>query len=305
MYPQSASDKKKLKAYIVAILLVLITVTFSGCTDKPEELQDKVNIYVYEEAGGNGDPQEQIHEFYDIALQEAGEPVITPLAQYAAELDIDPETGEVIPDTIKIYDSDGNPVDRQTAIAMQDDIVRDDAGNIITDAALLDLHIDPIGENKYQIHNLKQELKDPGGGVWRKVFKQDDPYMDEKFVDNIVGNKYAEITGGLVLGEDGNVYAIIIANQKQFDDYGGDFSVTSNSENARWVGGKKCYDTGLGLYIYVHNLSEVQRKDFVVSDDYIIEKQLDVDGVYPFADEISIAKEKGKYPHFVFEKTAS
>jgi len=179
-----------------------------------------------------------------------------------------------------------------------------------TDKKLLDfvdkVSITETGENKYQIHNLKQELEDPDGGVWRKVFDKAIPYADEKLTDSTIAGKYAEITGGLVLGEDGSVYAVIISNQKQFDDYGDDFSVTSNNENAYPILKRECYDTGLGLYIYVHNLSEVHDGwNYVVSDDYIIEKQLDVDGVYPFSREISIAKEKGKYPNFTFEKTAS
>jgi hypothetical protein len=64
MDQQSTSYKKKI--YTVAALVVFIIVSFSGCTDKPEEVQDEVNVYVYEQTGEEGDPQEQIREFYDM-----------------------------------------------------------------------------------------------------------------------------------------------------------------------------------------------------------------------------------------------
>ncbi|NQE54915.1 hypothetical protein C5S29_15145, partial [ANME-1 cluster archaeon GoMg3.2] len=66
---QSTSYKKK--RYIVAFIVVLILVSISGCTDKPEEVQDEVNVYVYEQTGEEGDPQEQIREFYDMVDEQS------------------------------------------------------------------------------------------------------------------------------------------------------------------------------------------------------------------------------------------
>jgi hypothetical protein len=272
--------------YAVAVLVVLMIVTISGCADKPEEVQDKANIYVYEEMGGEGDPQEQIREFYDIALQEAGEPVIKPVAQYAAEFDLDP-AGNVIPDTIKIYDPDGNPVDRETALAMQDDIVRDDAGNIITDAALLDLYIEEIGENKYQIHNLKQELEDPNGGIWRIKGVEND-YYDKNLIDNEikVGDNKDEFASGLVRGEDGNIYGVIIADEDVFDIYGGDFGIKAKGVRPIGIDKEDCIDLGGGLYAYLYNLSEAPEDSASVHSPYLLSQE----GRNKFA-EFSFVKE--------------
>lgn len=95
-------DKKILKLYSAVFLAVFIIATFSGCTEDLEEPQDTVNIYVYEEMGQQGDPQEEIDKFFDVALK--GDNVeITPLQKYAVEFDIDPDTGELNIDTTKIY----------------------------------------------------------------------------------------------------------------------------------------------------------------------------------------------------------
>jgi hypothetical protein len=75
---QSTSYKKKI--YTVAALVVLIIVSISGCTDKLEEVQDEVNVYVYEQTGEEGDPQEQIREFYDMVDEQSGPPVPVPLS---------------------------------------------------------------------------------------------------------------------------------------------------------------------------------------------------------------------------------
>ena len=257
---QSTSYKKKI--YTVAALVVLIIVTISGCTDKPEEVQDEVNIYVYEQTGEEGDPQEQIREFYDMVDEQSCPPVLVPLRKHAAEYELDPETGQVIPGTIKIYDPDGNPVDRETALAMQDNIARDDAGNIITDAALLDLHIEEIGENKYKIHNLKQELEDPDGGIWRVKGYPENDYYDKNLVDNEikVGDNKDEFAPGLVRGDDGNIYGVIIADEDVFDIYDGDFGIMALGENRPdGIDKEDCIDLGGGLYAYVYNLSETPK----------------------------------------------
>lgn len=288
---QTSSYKKKM--YTVAALVVLIIVTISGCTDKPEEVQDEVNIYVYEQTGEEGDPQEQIREFYDMVDEQSRPPVLVPLRKHAAEYELDPETGQVIPDTIKIYDRDGNPVDRQTALAMQDNIARDDAGNIITDAALLDLQIKEIGKNEYEIHNLAQEMQ-VGDGVWRVRDIPEHAPFDKNLVDNIikVGDNRDEITGGLVRGEDGNIYGVIIADEDVFDMYDGDFGITAKGVNPIGIDKEDCIDLGGGLYAYVYNLSEIPR---------------DLAGVQspqPFVREADIAdrENNGKYAEFLFVK---
>nr|QNO57246.1 hypothetical protein ALKFPMEL_00028 [Methanosarcinales archaeon ANME-1 ERB7] len=288
---QSTSYKKKI--YTVAALVVLIIVSISGCTDKPEEVQDEVNIYIYEQTGEEGDPQEQIREFYDMVDEQSGLPILVPLRKHAAEYALDPETGHVIPDTIKIYDPDGNPVDQEAALVMQDDIARDDAGNIITDAALLDIHIEQIGKNKYQINNLKQEMQ-VEDGIWR-VKPTENPSFDKNLVDNImkVGGGKDEITGGFVRGEDGNIYGIIIADEDVFEMYYGDFGIKARGENhPHEIDKEDCIDLGDGLYAYVYNLSETPKGSASVQSPH------------PFTQELSIAdrENKGKYAQFRFVK---
>jgi len=290
---QSTSYKKKI--YTVAALVVLIIVTISGCTDKPEEVQDEVNIYVYEQTGEEGDPQEQIREFYDMVDEQSGPPVPVPLRKYAAEYELDPETGQVIPDTIKIYDHNGNPVDRETALAMQDNIATDDAGNIITDAALLDIHIEEIGKNKYKIHNLKQEMQ-VEDGKWTVSHEMGNDYFDKKLVDNIikVGDNKDEITGGLVRGDDGNIYGVIIADEDVFDMYYGNFGTKAMGENfPRGIDKEDCIDLGGGLYAYVYNLSETPNGS------------LSVCSPYPKTQESYISDESGAFAQFRFVKESS
>ena len=195
-------------------------------------------------------------------------------------------------------------------------------------------NIVPIGKNKYEIKDLAHELEDPDGGVWRKVFCGYNDYMDEKLVDNMIGNKYAEITGGLILGEDGNVYGIIIANEKQFEIYGGDFGIHAGGDNERPIVRRMCHDTGRGLYMYVYNLSDLpewnmspnalflkevfgmegiteHNEDLIenaLGDDYenyIIQKGLNVHSPSEYFDEMPIAKKIGHYADFQFVKTES
>ncbi len=273
--------------YTVAALVVLIIVTISGCTDKPEEVQDEVNIYVYEQTGEEGDPQEQIREFYDMVDEQSGPPVLVPLRKHAAEYELDPETGHVIPDTIKIYDPDGNPLDRETALAMQDNIARDDAGNIITDAALLDLHIEKIKENKYQINNLRQEMVLEDGSVLgiRDITEND--YFDKNLVDNIikVGDGKDEIHGGFVDG-----YFVIIADKDVFDMYGGDFGIRAKDENPRGIDKEDCVDLGGGLYAYLLEIPE---------------DGISVRSPHPITQESDISDESGAFAQFIVEKENS
>jgi hypothetical protein len=271
---QSTSYKKKWKISTVAALVVLIIVTISGCTDKkPEDIQKGVNTHIYVDMGQEGDPEKQIHEFYDIALQEAGDPVVKPLAQYAAEYELDPETGHVIPETIKIYDPDGNPLDRETALAMQGNIATDDTGNIITDAALLDIHIEEIGKNKYQIKNLAQEMQ-VEDGVWR-VKPRENPSFDKKLIDNEinVGDNKDEFAPGLVRGDDGNIYGVIIADEDVFDIYYGDFGIKAKGVNPIGIDKGDCIDLGGGLYAYVYNLSEAPGDSVSVHSPYLLSQE--------------------------------
>jgi len=252
---QSTSYKKKI--YTVAFLVVLIIVTICGCTDKPEEVQDEVNIYVYEQTGEEGDPQEQIREFYDMVDEQSSPPVLVPLRKYAAEYELDPETGEISIDTMKIYDSEGNPFDHETALAMQDNIARDDAGNIITDAALLDLHIKEIGKNKYEILNIAQELQ-VEDGVWRISHEMVNKYSgDTEFNDNIfkIGD-LDDMYGGFVLGEDGKPYGVIFVDEDTFELYGGDFGTHAQDENPHGIDKHECVHLGNGIYVYLYDLSE-------------------------------------------------
>lgn len=285
---QSTSYKKKM--YTVAALVVLIIVSISGCTDKPEEVQDEVNVYIYEQTGEDGDPQEQIREFYDMVDEQSGPPVLVPLRKYAAEYELDPETGKIILDTAKIYDPDGNPVDRETALAMQDNIATDDAGNIITDAALLDLHIKPIGKDKYQINNVARELP-VEDGVWRISHEMVNKYSgDTKFNDNIfkIGD-LDDMYGGFVLGEDGKPYGVIFVDEDTFKLYDGDFDSCAMGENPHGIDKHECVHLGNGIYVYLYDLSEIHNGLAVCSP-------------HPISRESPIAEKNHGLAQFMFVK---
>jgi hypothetical protein len=244
---RKTSDKKTLRLCSAVVLAVLITVTFSGCTENLEESQDTVNIYVYEEMGGEGDPQEEIQEFYDIALQEAGEPVIKPVAQYA--VDLDPETGDIV----TIYDpaTNTNLSPGDIPPNWEELIVKDDAGNFITNAEQLDLHIKPIGTGKYQILNLAQEMQDADGKVWKIKGIPENKYFDENLVDDVikVGDGWDEFSPGFVRGDDGKPYGVIVVDQDTFDIYGGNFGIKEREINAYGVQKKDCICLGDGIYM--------------------------------------------------------
>ena len=288
---QSTSYKKK--RYIVAFIVVLILVSISGCTDKPEEVQDEVNIYVYEQTGEEGDPQEQIREFYDMVDEQSGPPVPVPLRKYAVEFDLDPETGEISIDTMKIYDSEGILVDYEKALAMQDRIVKDGAGNIITDAALLDLHIEKIGKNKYQIHNLKQEMQ-VEDGVWRVSHEMGNKYSgDTKFNDNIfkINDGSDDMCGGIVLDDNGMPHGIILIDEDTWELYGGDFGTMAMGENRpRVINKEDCIHLGNGICAYVVDLSETP------------EGSMSVISLSPLSNDIKKAKEIGGFAQFEFIK---
>jgi hypothetical protein len=199
-------DKKNLRLYSAVFLAVFIIATFSGCVEDLEEQQDTVNIYVYEEMGQEGDPQEEIREFYDMVEEQAGPPVPVPVVQYAVELD--PETGDII--TIRDPETNTPLGPGDIPPNWEELIVKDDAGNFITDASKLDLHINPIGKDKYEILYLKQELV-VEDGIWRVKGTENDSF-DKNLVDSIikVGDNKDEMYGALVRGNDGNVYGVII-----------------------------------------------------------------------------------------------
>ena len=291
---QSTSYKKKMCT--VAALVVLIIVTICGCTDKPEEVQDEVNIYVYEQTGEEGDPQEQIREFYDMVDEQSGPPVLVPLRKHAAEYELDPETGQVIPDTIKIYDPNGNPVDRQTAIAMQDNIATDDAGNIITDAALLDIHIEEIGKDKYQIHNLAQELQ-VEDGVWKVSHEMGNKYSgDTKFNDNIfkINDGLDEMCGGIVLDDNGTPHGIILIDEDTWDLYGENFGTMAMGENRpRGINKEDCIHLGNGICAYVVDLSEIPEGSMAVRSPY------------PTTERLDITDKNGGHAQFMFVKESN
>jgi hypothetical protein len=248
--------------YTVAALVVLIIVSISGCTDKPEEVQDEVNIYVYEQTGEEGDPQEQIREFYDMVDEQSGPPVLVPLRKHAVEFDLDTETGEISIDTMKIYDSDGNPVDYEKALAMQDRIVKDDAGNIITDKALLDLHIKPIGKNKYEISGIAPYLEHDGYKYKvdycynSKVNDKPNRLTDAKIdTDNGKG----EITAGFFVAENEEgveqVYALFIADEEAKRQ---EISIKNGwRENSKYINSFAEIHDFPGISSYVINMSDI------------------------------------------------
>jgi hypothetical protein len=258
MAKQNSSGKKHLKRSIAIIFLIFfLTVLSLGCTEELEEPVDKTSIYVYEEEmGQEGDPKEEMDKFFDIALK-GDELEITPLQKYAVELDIDPATGVIKIDTMKIYDSYGNLVDMKTALDMQDDIVKDDSGKIITDAAKLDLHIQPIGKNEYKI-NLPQQMPTGDGEVWKishdmgktNLYSGDTPFNDDIIK---IGDDLDDMYGGFVRGD----YGVIVVDQDTFDIYGGDFGIKAKGDNAaHGIDKEDCIDLGGGLYAYIYKLPE-------------------------------------------------
>jgi hypothetical protein len=272
--------------------VVLIIVSFSGCTDKPEEVQDEVNVYVYEQTGEEGDPQEQIREFYDMVDEQSGPPILVSLRKHAAEYDLDPE-GNVIPDSVKIYDPDGNPVDRETALAMQDNIARDDAGNIITDAAQLDLQIEKIKENKYEIHNLRQEMQ-VEDGIWTVSHEMGNKYSgDTEFNDNIfiINDGLDDMCGGIVLDDNGTPHGVILIDEDTWDLYGGNFGTKARGENhPRGIDKEDCTHLGNGIYAYVVDLSETPKGSMTVRSHY------------PTMEGLDITDKNGGYAQFRFVK---
>jgi hypothetical protein len=254
VHRERAVDAKKLRNYVVILLLALLVVSLSGCVEKSKEAQDKVNIKVYEEMGGEGDPQEQISEFYDIAL-EGSEPVITPLAEYAIELDA--QTGEII----GVYDSDGEPVSNEKAHELK---VKYADGDIITDPAQIDLHINPIGKDKYQILNLAWEMPAGDGKVWR-IKGMGNDYFDEELVDNVikVGDGWDEFSPGFIRGEDGKPYGVIIVDQDTFDLYKGRFEIKEYDMWYHAVHRQDCTLLAEGMYAYTYILPE--KGAFVIS----------------------------------------
>jgi hypothetical protein len=238
--------------------LVLIAVISLGCTEQLEEPIDKTSIYVYEEEmGQEGDPQEEISEFYDIVSsqtegEQSGPPEFVPLKKYAVALDIDPDTGEVNIDTTKIYDSDGNLVDLKTALAMQDDIVKDDAGKIITDAAQLDIHIKSIGKDKYEI-NLAQQWP-VADGIWTISHDMVNIYSgDTKFNDKVI-----------TIGDHDDMYAgfaddhlVIVIDEDTFAQYGNDFGIHTPDTNVFGIAKENCTPVADGVYVYLIPLSEM------------------------------------------------
>lgn len=187
-----------------------------------------------------------------------------------------------------IYDSDGNLVDMDEALAMQDDIVRDDAGRIVTDAGKLDLHIDSIGKNKYQILNLKKEMKDPDGGVWRVIPETGNKYFDKDLVDDIidVADERDEIYGGFVDG-----HAVLIIDEDVFKIYGGDFGIKPRDGHSFRVKKKDCIALGGGLYGYV--LPEMP------------EGGMGVYSPHPKGQEAHIGIENGAFAQFLMVKEES
>jgi hypothetical protein len=217
--------------------------------------------------------------------------VPVPIAKY--EVELDPETGDII----TIYDPDTNaPLDPDDIPpGWEDLIVKDDAGNYVTDASQLDLHINPIGKDKYEILNLKQELVDEDG-VWRIKGSENDSF-DKKLVDNIikVGDHKDEITGGLVRGSDGNIYGVIIADEDVFDMYGGDFGIKAKGVNPERIDKEECIDLGGGLYAYLYNLSGTPNDSAVVHSPYLLSQEVHI------ADE----ENNGKFAEFLFVKENS
>jgi hypothetical protein len=225
--------------------------------------------------------------------EQSGTPVLVPLRKHAAEYELDPETGQVILGTIKIYDPDGNPVDRETALAMQDNIARDDAGNIITDAAKLDIHIEEIGKNKYQINNLRQEMQ-VGDSKWTVSHEMGNKYSgDTEFNNNIfiINGDLDEMCGGIFLDDNGTPHGIILIDEDTWDLYGGDFGTMARGENQpHGIDKEDCIHLENGIYAYVVDLSETPKGSMTVGS------------LYPLSYDVDKAEEIGGFAQFMFVK---
>jgi hypothetical protein len=260
MAKQNPSGKKQLGSSIAIILMLFLTVLSLGCTEELEEPVDKTSIYVYEEEmGQEGDPQEDIKEFYEWVSTEtgddekAGPPVLVPVQEYGAEFD--PETGEII----NIYDSDDNPLSEDEVLALKDRVIRDEEGKIITDASQLDLHIQPIGKNEYKILNLPQEMQDADGKTWKISHDIENRYGgDTKFNDDIIKiGDHDDMYGGFVRGDDGKPYGVIVIDEDAFEWYYDNFGIRAKGDNAaHGIKKEDCIDLGGGLHVYVYDLPE-------------------------------------------------
>jgi hypothetical protein len=306
---RKTSDNKNLKMHTVAILLVFIIVALTGCVDKPENPIDKAseNLYV-KITGYDGDPNEIIHDLDTIAYG----------------IDINEQTGEQDPAIIRkcltIMDEDGNiriynPLvdDFVSPEDMPQDweIVKDSSGKPIEDIDQLPDYY-PVVEKARGgtriIHNLKDEVKDPDGGTWKKVYREGQ-YTDKSLVDNEIGDKYAEITGGLYVDKDGNAHGIIIANIKQnqvYDNVGATpLRGRGEAHYDEEIPFSHFSDMGNDLFMHVINLSALPEANYKCSDGTVIIKNLDVESLSTLEDDIFIAEEIGKYAAFKFELTES
>jgi hypothetical protein len=168
---------------------------------------------------------------------------------------------------------------------MQGNIARDDAGNIITDKALLDIHIEEIKENKYEIKNLAQEMQ-VGDSKWTVSHEMGNKYSgDTEFNDNIfeINGDLDEMCGGIILDDNGIPHGIILIDGDTWDLYGGDFGL-HRYENAEPINKEDCVDLGNEIYAYVFDLSEVP-------DNLVC-----IGSPYPLTREVSAAKKADKFP---------
>ncbi len=300
---RKTSDNKNLKMHTVAILLVFIIVALTGCIDKPENPIDKAGKDLYVKITGyDGDPNEIIHDLDTIAYG----------------IDINEQTGEQDPAIIRkcltTMDEDGNVkiynplVD--AFVSPEDmpqdwEIVKDSSGKPIEDIDQLPDYYPVVEKAKGGtciIHKLIDEVKDPDGGTWKKEFYKEQPYADESLVDNEIGDKYAEITGGLYVDGNGNVHGIIITNLKQFETYGGNFAAHEGGKNAEGITGYDCFNMGNDLFMHDYNLSALPDWDYKLKDGTIREKGLYVHSLHPLEDDHDSAEKIGKYADFAFEK---
>ncbi|VUT27856.1 MAG: hypothetical protein SYNGOMJ08_00408 [Candidatus Syntrophoarchaeum sp. GoM_oil] len=281
---------------IVIIGLLLLTAAgSSGCLDDAAEPMHDTSIFVYQHGfGQDGDPEDVISNEGLYALvseatggdEKSGKLVPAPVVRCSIEED--PETGE-----ITVYGPDDNIIDpADIPEDWEDFIVKDEAGAPVTDASQLDLHIEEVGRNKYEIHNLAQEMDDPDGEhVWKVSHAVGNKYEgDTKFNDNVfkIGDNTDDMFGGFTKGEDGKVYGVILADEDVFKMYGGDFGTTASGENTVTIVKSMCTDTEKGIYIY--DLSKMPENSVSAHSDN------------PISREAHISREKGGVAQFMFEK---
>ncbi len=253
----------------------------SGCVEDIEDVKkyvkdpvDEISVFVYEEGLNKvGDPQDVINNegLYALVTEESGGdeksgiPILKPVREYVIQTDLDTE--EII-----IHDAQGNLVDKSDIPKnWKELIVKDKYGMPIADALGL-LHIDEVGNNKYEINGLAQEMQDPDGEhIWRMNYDFRDYPGITRFNDNIFknGDGIDDMFGGFVKGEDGKAFGVLLADEDVFRLYGGKFGFNDGEHGAVPITQSMCMKVpNEEMYIHMFDLSELPEDTALIESAY-------------------------------------